>query len=689
MRLFITGATGTVGRRLVLSRLEHGDRLTVLSRDGARAAKLFAADSNPNIQVVEGDTGSPGPWQKSVSGVDAVIHLAASGVADRRWTSAYRREIVDSRLDGTHQVVNAIEEAACRPALLVSASAVGYYGDSGGQPVTEADPAGDDFLAELCVRWEAEARRAEEFGLRVVTPRIGVVLDERGGALPLMLPFFRWFIGGPLGSGRQYLPWVHWRDLIGLFDLALRDSSLRGAMNGASPNPVTSREFAQTLGRVMERPALLPTPWVALRLVKGPFADFLVCGQRAVPALALSKGYRFQHPQIEEALRSLLTPGPRSSVSTGPPRPAAIQPTARSPRGLRSGAGAGPELEPPAGAQRGEGSGSGIGSGLGAAERPTANGEGGEAFGVITARVADAAGRRLASPTARIRLVAVDVDGTLLRSDGRLTDPVVDALHRAQGVGAVIVLATARAPRLNRDVVKALRLQQPTINCNGAIIWNPVDERAQYHESLPAEIGRAVVAAARRVEPELVVEIDVLDRCVTDRIDPRLQVQISRLVQPDQIGPLEPALAEPTTRINLIAPPDRLARVIEMLQRDFWSRRQIGLYLSHPSLVQVTAPLSDKGIALQRVARRLKASREEVMAIGDGLNDLGMLEWSGFGVALANASPQVKAVADAVAPGNDENGVAWAIERWVVRGAARAVAASAPDPVAPQEELSG
>jgi len=682
MHLFITGATGTVGRRLVLSRLEHGDRLTVLSRDGARAARLFAADANPNIQVVEGDSGSPGPWQRAVSGVDAVVHLAASGIADRRWTAAYRRDIVDSRLDGTHQVVNAIEEAARRPAVLISASAVGYYGDAGSRPVDERAPAGSDFLADLCVRWEAEARRAEELGVRVVTPRIGVVLDERGGALPIMLPFFRWFIGGPLGSGRQYLPWIHWRDLIGLFDLALRDDSIRGAMNGVGPNPVTSREFAQALGRAMRRPAFAPTPWVALRLVKGPFADFLVQGQRAIPGVALSRGHRFQHPEVEEALRSLLAPVASVVGAGGALRQAGSSPSLQQPRAPQSGAIVPSVPSVPSVPTVPSAPSASTSPAL--ERRSACNGDAGVAasaagaapVGTIQRPAIDAAGRRLASPSARIRLVAVDVDGTLLRSDGRLADPVVEALHRAQGVGAVVLLATARAPRLNRDVVKALRLQQPTINCNGAIIWNPVDERAQYHESLPAEIGRAVVEASRRVEPDLVVEIDILDRCVTDRIDPRLQVQISRLVQPDHIGPLEPALSEATTRINLIAPPERLIRVVEMLQRDFWSRRQIGLYLSHPSMVQVTAPLSDKGIALQRVARRLKASREEVMAIGDGLNDLGMLEWAGFGVALANASPQVKAVADAVAPANDENGVAWAIERWVVRGAARAAASS-------------
>ena len=643
MHLFITGATGTIGRRLVLSRLELGDQLTVLSRDRARAVRLFAADANPNIKVVEGDCGVPGPWQQAIDGTDAVVHLAGAGLADRRWSAAYRRTIVDSRLDGTHQVVMGIEEARRRPAVLLSASAVGFYGDCGDRVVDEASPPGEDFLAEICVRWEAEAARAAELGVRVVTPRMGVVLDERGGALPLMLPFFRRFIGGPLGSGRQYLPWIHWRDLVGLFDLALKTSSIRGPMNVTAPNPVTSREFAQALGRVLGRPAVMPTPWILLRLVKGGFADYLVSGQRAVPAVALRADHRFRHPEVGEALRNLLSPA-AAAVR-------AREGEIAGRRGPLDGVGGAANDLPAAGASA-----------------PASPQSEVEEVRPLARPLPDAAARRLAQPTARIRLVAIDVDGTLLRSDGQLADPVAAALHRAQRAGAVVVLATARSPRLNRDVVDALRLQQPTINCNGAIIWNPLDDRAQYHESIPPEVGRAVVEATRRADPDLVVEIDVLDRCFTDRIDPRLQVHVSRLVQPDHIGPLDRVLDGPSTRINLIAPPERLAKVVELLQRDFWTQRRVGLYLSHPSMVQVTAPLADKGIALQRVARRLKAQREEVMAIGDGLNDLGMLEWAGFGVALANASSQVKSVADAVAPSNDENGVAWAVERWVVRG---------------------
>jgi len=606
VHLLLTGATGSIGRRLVLSRLERGDQLTLVSRDGDRAARLFAAESNPNIRVVEADVSVPGEWQKSVDGVDAVIHLAGAGLTDRRWTAAYRKQIVDSRLDSTHQVVVAIEEARRRPAALLCASATGFYGDAGDRELDETAPPGDDFLASLCGRWEAEAMQAANIGVRTVCLRIGIVLDERGGAVRQMLPFFRRFLGGPVGTGRQYWPWVHWMDVVGMIELALRDPRLRGPVNVVGPNAVTNREFADALGAACGRPSLLPAPRVAVRLLKGGIADFLTSSQRALPKAALRLGYRFTYPEISGAMRSLFDPTSRAIVAA---------PVSSRPRRLTG------------------------------------------------------------SPAARIRVLAIDVDGTLLRSDGQLADPVIAALHRAERRGVTVVLATARSPRLMREIVEVLRLESPTINCNGAVIWNPLDRRPQFHESMESSLAREVVAAARAADPGLVVDVDVLDRCHTDRIDQKLQAQVNRLVQPDSVGPLDAVLAAPVTRLNLIAQPERLARVIAVLQRDFWTQRRIAMFNTHPCMIQVTAPLVDKGIALQRVARRVKASREEVMAIGDAVNDLGMLEWAGFAVAMGNGSNQVKSLANAVAPSNDENGVAWAIERWVLSGDPAACAA--------------
>lgn len=669
MHLLLTGATGSIGRRLVLDRLERGDRLTVISRDGAAARRLFAADANPNIQVIQGDCTAPGPWQQAVDGVDAVVHMAGAGIGDRRWTTAYKKLIVDSRLDSTHQVVMAIESARRRPTVFVSTAAVGIYGDCGDRELTESSPPGTGFLADLCVRWEAEALLAANLGVRTVTPRLGIVLDERGGALRQIVPIFRRFIGGPLGSGRQYFPWIHWRDVVGLFDLALRDPRAHGALNVTAPNPVTNREFSNALGAALGRPSFMPAPTFVLHLVKGELAGSLVSSQRAVPAAALAMGYRFVFAEIGAALRATVSGEARSAVGAAA---VGIAATAR-PGGLQGngapsiaaarapGNGAERFLDAASGGPRGAASAPGE---AGDDPHRSSGGATGHAAGRAAGREAAHGGGRAAAP-ARVRLLAVDVDGTLLHTNGRLTDPVIAALRRAERAGVVVVLATARSPRMLREIVKVVRLEGPTINCNGAIIWNPVDERAQYHEALSSEVASAVVAAARLADPDVVVEIDLLDRCHTDRIDKALQLQVSQFVQPDSVGPLESVLNGPITRLNLVAPPERLARVIEVVQREFWVSRQVALFLSHPCLAQVTAPLVDKGIALQRIARRIRCAREDVMAIGDAANDLGMLEWSGFGVAMANAGASVKALADAIAPSNDDNGVAWAVERWV------------------------
>lgn len=677
MHVLITGATGVIGRRLVLDRLGRGDVVTVVSRDGDRASRIFAAQSNPNVRVVEGDCGVPGTWQRAVDGVDAVVHLAAAGIADRRWSADYRRTIVESRLDSTHQVIVAIEEASRRPRVLVSASATGYYGNAGDAELTESSEAGRDFLADLCVRWEQQAIAAEDAGVRTALLRIGVVLDERGGALPRMLGFFRRGLGGTMGSGRQWLPWVHWRDVVGTIDLAINREQLRGPMNAVAPGAVTNLDFTRALARAVHRPALIPMPYLGLRLLVGELARFLVSSQRAVPTRALEHGYRFLAPDLAAALEDLV--GRAIAGDRAPQRPASaggVQPAVSSarrapeavaaPRGARA-----VPLVPSVGATgvphagRVEDAAEVLAAGgaalrSGAADGPSRSAPQSRAHDVDERRP------RMPSPTRPIRLVAIDVDGTLLATDGTLAPPVRLAVQRAMRNGVVVVLSTARSPRLMNQVVEMLGLPGPTINFNGAVIWNPLDHRAQHHESLAPELAQSIIAALRAVDRDVVIEIDVLDRCHTDRVDRSLQAAVSRLVDPTTIGPLEAVLAAPVTRINVLAPPERLARVLEPIRLGLWRERKVAMFISHPHMGQITAPLVDKGIALQRVARRLGAAREEVMAIGDAANDMGMLEWAGFGVALANATATVRSVANAVAPTNDENGVAWAIERWVI-----------------------
>ncbi len=302
MKILITGATGLIGRRLVEDRLSRPDDLVVVSRSAQRARDVLGA----RVRLVEADPVTTGPWQRSLDGCDAVVHLAGASVADRRWSRAYKQEIVDSRIESTRRVVEAIASAGKRPGVLVCASAVGYYGDRGDEPLDESAAPGEDFLARLAVDWEAAARRAEAHGVRVVLLRTGIVLDDRGGALRGLVPAFRMMLGGPVGSGRQYWPWIHWRDVIGMIALAIGDEALRGPINLAAPEPATCREFARALGSVLHRPAFLPMPVWALRVVLGEFARYVAASQRVIPAAALAHGYEFAHPELRGALASLV-----------------------------------------------------------------------------------------------------------------------------------------------------------------------------------------------------------------------------------------------------------------------------------------------------------------------------------------------------------------------------------------------
>jgi uncharacterized protein (TIGR01777 family) len=306
VRIFLTGATGLIGRRFVADRVARGDALTIVSRDAQRARDTVLGGDGPAPDVVEADLRQPGDWQKRVDGCDAVVHLAGAGVADRRWTRGYRRLIVDSRLESTRHVVEAIERAQTRPRILVNASATGYYGERGDTVLDETAPVGNDFLAELCVQWETAAARAADGATRVVLLRTSVVLDPRGGALARMLPIFRLGLGGPLGSGRQYFPWIHWRDVVGLINLALADDTLSGPLNVVAPETVTNRQFTATLGGVLHRPAVLPVPVSALRVVMGEMGRYVVASQRVVPLLATGHGYTFAFERLRPALEDLL-----------------------------------------------------------------------------------------------------------------------------------------------------------------------------------------------------------------------------------------------------------------------------------------------------------------------------------------------------------------------------------------------
>ena len=297
MNVTLTGATGLIGTAIVNRLLERGDAVTVLSRDPDRArAALGDVEAHAWRPLQE-----PAP-AAALSGREAVVHLAGENVA-QRWTDESRNAIRDSREIGTRNLVAGIAAAEPRPAALVSASAVGYYGPHGDERVTEDAAPGDDFLAQVCVTWEREAARAAEHGLRVAMLRTGVALDQHGGALAKMLPFFRLGIGGPVAGGRQYMPWIHADDIVGLYLAALDDASWEGAINACAPDPVTNRDFSRALGRALHRPAFAPVPGLAVRALYGDMAEIVTTGQRAVPRRALERGYAFRHTDLEQALR--------------------------------------------------------------------------------------------------------------------------------------------------------------------------------------------------------------------------------------------------------------------------------------------------------------------------------------------------------------------------------------------------
>ena len=298
MKALVTGGTGFVGRQL----LGLLDRPTVLSRDVSRGQRTVGRSAG---RVVGLDPLAGPPPAEAFDGVDVVFHLAGESVAEGRWTAAQKVRIRESRVIGTRNLVAGIARAEPRPRVLVSASAVGYYGDRGEEELTEASPPGDDFLADVCIAWEREARVAEQHGVRVVLARTGIVLGQ-GGALAKMLTPFKLGAGGPLGNGRQWMPWIHVADLARLYLHAADTTSIQGPMNAVGPHPVRNSEFTKALGRALHRPAFMPAPYLGLRLVFGEFAKVLFASQRVIPQVAIDTGFHFEYPQIAAALAEIL-----------------------------------------------------------------------------------------------------------------------------------------------------------------------------------------------------------------------------------------------------------------------------------------------------------------------------------------------------------------------------------------------
>lgn len=306
MRIFVTGGTGLVGTRLVRRLVERGDTVVLLTRRPAAARERFG----DTCGVVEGDPMKVGPWMDAVGDCDAVIHLAGENIFARRWNAAFKELLYASRVQSTEHVVQALARQPRtpdgRPKVFVSASAVGYYGPHGDEPLDEKSPPGDDFLAHICIDWEKAARVAEGAGVRVALVRVGIVLDPECGALGQIMRPFRLWVGGPVGSGHQWMSWIHHADMGGLFLLALDNPEAVGPLNGAAPEPVTNKEFSKALGRALSRPSLFPTPAFVLRVALGEVAGIVTTGQRVLPFKAQALGYAFRYPTLVVALDDIL-----------------------------------------------------------------------------------------------------------------------------------------------------------------------------------------------------------------------------------------------------------------------------------------------------------------------------------------------------------------------------------------------
>jgi hypothetical protein len=304
MRIVVAGGTGFIGRRLCERLANAGHAVTVLTRDPDTArARVYHA-----VKIIpwQGFRGPTEELSKALGECDVVVNLAGSPIADKRWTPQTKEQLRQSREGTTTAIVTTLAKLKTRPVLLLNASAIGFYGPRGDEELTEDAPSGGGFLASLCREWEGAAGAAERLGVRVVTPRIGVVLGREGGALARMLPIFRLGLGGPLGRGTQWMSWIHVEDLVGLL-MFLMSNAAGGPVNATAPHPVTNAEFSRTLGRAIGKPALLPAPGFAMKLMLGEMAEeLLLTGQRVLPRRAQSLGFHFRFPFIAGALNDIL-----------------------------------------------------------------------------------------------------------------------------------------------------------------------------------------------------------------------------------------------------------------------------------------------------------------------------------------------------------------------------------------------
>ena len=303
MRIAITGATGFVGSRLVEKLVSEAHQVLVLTRNLVRAQRLFPADAFSGLEIVACDPTQAGEWQQAISGCDGVVNLAGQPIAEGRWTTSYKQAILDSRQLTTLNVVDAIATAAQKPSVLVSASAIGYYGTSETATFDETSPAGNDFLAEVCQTWEAEAAKVKQSGTRLAILRLGIVVGP-GGAIAKMLLPFKLFAGGTLGDGKQWFSWIHRDDVVNLILACLTQSQWDGTFNATAPKPVRMTELCDVLGSVLNRPSWLPVPGFALEALLGEGAQLILEGQQVLPKRTQANQFEYQYPGLKSALEN-------------------------------------------------------------------------------------------------------------------------------------------------------------------------------------------------------------------------------------------------------------------------------------------------------------------------------------------------------------------------------------------------
>jgi uncharacterized protein (TIGR01777 family) len=295
----MTGGTGFVGSRLTSRLIQDGNEVTILTRSPKRLEKGSAG-----IFYLQGDPTQKGHWQEAIKNHDAIINLAGASIFSK-WTEKHKKAIRESRVQTTQNIVEGILSRPERPVTLFSTSAVGYYGFHGDEELFEESPPGNDFLAKIAVEWEGEALKAREKGARVVITRFGIVMGEKGGALSQMIPFFKKYIGGPIGSGKQWFSWVHIQDLAEAFTFLLKHPEISGPVNLCSPNPVRNKDLAKALGKVLHKPSFMPAPGFMIKLVLGEFGSVILEGQRVIPKKLLESGFVFRYADIDKALQSI------------------------------------------------------------------------------------------------------------------------------------------------------------------------------------------------------------------------------------------------------------------------------------------------------------------------------------------------------------------------------------------------